>query len=270
MEQNRHKELYDEHAHGITCNVGDKVWLHCPAVPRGHCQKLHRPWQGPFTIVKVISGTVYCIQGNVIVYNHTSHLTTERYLGAFQFQHNLIQPSMIQLSPRSLLITQHIISPQHKMTLCQFKLITQTRTKSPQNQNNILLRREMLNQILHHHLGNHTGDTSLPTDMAQLSVIQAVTLLTQTVQCLMQGRITLIMRGSNVTNGQCVVNGQYVIACGQQVIVCTSDSRLYTFIAVICQHLLPGLLVCTCFSTVPLYTLIGTMHQCWIFEQVLL
>ena len=149
------------------------------------------------------------------------------------------------------------------MTLCQFKLITQTRTKSPQNQNNILLRREMLNQILNHHLGNHTRDTSLPTDTAQLSVIQAITLLTQTVQCLMRGRITLIMRGSNVTNGQCVMNGQYVIVDNR---LCTSDSRLYAFIAVICQHRLQ---VCTCFSAVPLYALIGTMHQYWIFELLL-
>ena len=124
----------------------------------------------------------------------------------------------------------------------------------------------MLNQILNHHLGNHTRDTSLPTDTAQLSVIQAITLLTQTVQCLMRGRITLIMRGSNVTNGQCLMNGQYVIVDNR---LCTSDSRLYAFIAVICQHLLPGLLVCTCFSAVPLYTLIGTMHQCWIFELLL-
>ena len=65
VEQNQHKELHDEHAHGTTYNVGDEVWLHCPAVPRGHCQKFHRPWQGPFTIVKVISGTVYQIQNNL-------------------------------------------------------------------------------------------------------------------------------------------------------------------------------------------------------------
>ena len=155
------------------------------------------------------------------------------------------------------------MSPHHKMTLCQFQLITQTRTISPQNQNNILLQREMLNQILHHHLGNHTGDTSLPTNMAQLSVIQAVTLLTRTVQCLMRGRVTLIMRGSNITNGQCVMNRQYVIVDNR---LCTSDSRLYAFIAVICQHRLQ---VCTCFSAVPLYALIGTMHQYWIFELLL-
>ena len=58
-------------------NVGDRVWLHCPAVPKGHCRKFHRPWQGPFTIVKVISSTVYRIQSNqspckrlVVHYNH--------------------------------------------------------------------------------------------------------------------------------------------------------------------------------------------------------
>ena len=64
-EQNRHKDLYDQHAHGTMYDVGDKVWLHCPAVPKGHCRKFHRPWQGPFTIVKVINSTVYHIQSDI-------------------------------------------------------------------------------------------------------------------------------------------------------------------------------------------------------------
>ena len=76
-EQKRHKDLYDQHTHGTMCNVGDRVWLHCPAVSKGHYRKFHRPWQGPFTIVKVISSTVYRIQSNqpprkrlVVHYNH--------------------------------------------------------------------------------------------------------------------------------------------------------------------------------------------------------
>ena len=64
VEHSRHKLIYDQHAHGSAYNVGDEVWLHCPAVPRGHCRKLNRPWQGPFTVVKVISTTVYRIQNN--------------------------------------------------------------------------------------------------------------------------------------------------------------------------------------------------------------
>ena len=61
-EQSRHKHLYDRRAHGTPYSIGDEVWLHCPAVPRGLCRKFHRPWQGPFIIVTVISDTVYRIQ----------------------------------------------------------------------------------------------------------------------------------------------------------------------------------------------------------------
>ncbi len=64
VEQTRHKVLYDRQAHGTSYHVGDEVWLHCPAVPRGRSRKLHRPWQGPFTIVKVIGSTVYRIQSS--------------------------------------------------------------------------------------------------------------------------------------------------------------------------------------------------------------
>ena len=64
VEQSRQKDVYDQHVHGTTYNVGDEVWLHCPAVPRGRCRKFHRPWQGPFTIVKIIGNTVYRIQSN--------------------------------------------------------------------------------------------------------------------------------------------------------------------------------------------------------------
>ena len=34
---------YDQRAHGATYIIGDEVWLHCPAVPGGHCRKFHRP-----------------------------------------------------------------------------------------------------------------------------------------------------------------------------------------------------------------------------------
>jgi len=168
---------------------------------------------------------------------------------------------MIQLSPRSLLITQHIIPPQHKMTVSvsgdhsdSDRITSEPEQRSPLE-------------------GDAKSDIAPPPRQSHRrhqppnqygTVIQAVTLLTQTVTVLDAGTLTMI--GSNVTNGQCVMNGQYVIVDNR---LCTSDSRLYAFIAVICQHLLPGLLVCTCFSAVPLYTLIGTMHQCWIFELLL-
>ena len=64
-EQNWHKDLYNQHAHGAMYDVGDKVWLHCCAVPKGHCRKFHQPWKGSFTIVKVINSTVYRIQSDM-------------------------------------------------------------------------------------------------------------------------------------------------------------------------------------------------------------
>ena len=76
-EQARQKRLYDKSVYGPKYEVGDEVWLHCPAVPRGRCKKFHRPWQGPFTVVKVIDNFVYRIQNNttprkrlVVHYNH--------------------------------------------------------------------------------------------------------------------------------------------------------------------------------------------------------
>ena len=63
-EQTQQKRLYDRSIHGPEYEIGDEVWLHCPAVPKGHCKKFHHPWQGPFTVVKVIDNFVYRIQYN--------------------------------------------------------------------------------------------------------------------------------------------------------------------------------------------------------------
>ena len=48
------KTLYDEKVHGKPYKPGDWVWLHSPVIPRGSSRKLHRPWKGPYTIVKKI------------------------------------------------------------------------------------------------------------------------------------------------------------------------------------------------------------------------
>ena len=58
----RQKELYDEKIYGKPYNVGDLVWLHNPAVPRGQACKLYCPWTGPFKVVKMLSSVVYRIQ----------------------------------------------------------------------------------------------------------------------------------------------------------------------------------------------------------------
>ena len=61
VEQRKQKANYDQLAQASTFETGCLVWLHCPAVPRGKSPKFHRPWQGPFKVVKKI-GSVYRIQ----------------------------------------------------------------------------------------------------------------------------------------------------------------------------------------------------------------
>ena len=56
------KVLYDEKVHGKPFEPGDWVWLHSPVIPRGSSRKLHRPWKGPYTIVKKMSDSTYRVQ----------------------------------------------------------------------------------------------------------------------------------------------------------------------------------------------------------------
>lgn len=65
-EQSRQKRLYDRSVYGPKYEVGDEVWLHSPAVPKGCCNKFHRPWQGPLTVVKVMD----------MVFETTRHLAS--------------------------------------------------------------------------------------------------------------------------------------------------------------------------------------------------
>ena len=58
----RMKNYYDLRADDITFKEGDAVWLHNPRKRVGHSPKLMRPWEGPYTITKVINDVVYRIQ----------------------------------------------------------------------------------------------------------------------------------------------------------------------------------------------------------------
>ena len=53
------KNYYDFRAYGITFDEGDAVWIHNPHKKVGHSPKLMRPWEGPYTITKVINDVVY-------------------------------------------------------------------------------------------------------------------------------------------------------------------------------------------------------------------
>ena len=58
----RQKTIYDRKVHGKQFKEGDLVWLHTPAVPKGVARKFHRPWTGPYKVVRRISDATYRIQ----------------------------------------------------------------------------------------------------------------------------------------------------------------------------------------------------------------
>lgn len=56
------KGLYDRRVREASYAVGEKVWLHNPRRRRGLSPKLQSPWEGPYTVIAVISGVTYKIQ----------------------------------------------------------------------------------------------------------------------------------------------------------------------------------------------------------------
>ena len=60
----KEEELYNrfQSRHGPPLQEGEKVWLFTPAVPRGDSRKLHRPWTGPYKVLKKLSEVNYRIQ----------------------------------------------------------------------------------------------------------------------------------------------------------------------------------------------------------------
>ena len=58
----RYKDYYDSKSSGTPYKVGDKVWLFNPSMRSNLSKKLGRPWQGPYTVVKALSDTVFRIQ----------------------------------------------------------------------------------------------------------------------------------------------------------------------------------------------------------------
>ena len=60
--QRYQKQYYDRKATGGRYQPGDLVWLYSPAVPKRSCPKFHRPWKGPYRVLKVLSDVTYRIQ----------------------------------------------------------------------------------------------------------------------------------------------------------------------------------------------------------------
>jgi hypothetical protein len=62
LQQQRQKAIYDRTTNGSSYAIGDHVWLHCPAVPKGKSAKLHRYWQGPYKVIDVLGKVLLKIQ----------------------------------------------------------------------------------------------------------------------------------------------------------------------------------------------------------------
>ena len=105
LQQRRQKVHYDKLCNGKPFKIGDMVWLHCPAVPRGKSPKLHCYWQGPYIIHKVLSDILYQIQ----------HRNNKRKSMVVHF--NRLKPC-VQLPP-NLLLNQtddlHVAGPGEEL-----------------------------------------------------------------------------------------------------------------------------------------------------------
>ena len=66
----RQKEIYDQKAHGKSYEKGDLVWLYNAVVTKRK-SRFHKPWTGPFRVVKKISEVIYQIQ---LLSNHRKHV----------------------------------------------------------------------------------------------------------------------------------------------------------------------------------------------------
>ena len=93
------KTRYDARTQGQPFQVGDMVWLHNPAVPRGKSKKLHRPWTGPYRVIRRLSDAVYRLQD-------TQH---RRRRPVVHFNRLKICPSSVRLPKES---QQQMHSPQ--------------------------------------------------------------------------------------------------------------------------------------------------------------
>ena len=59
---NARRSFTTARVHGQLFQPGDLMWRHSPAVPRGKSRKLHRPWAGPYQVVRRLSNAVYHMQ----------------------------------------------------------------------------------------------------------------------------------------------------------------------------------------------------------------
>ena len=87
---------YDRKAHGKSYEKGIVVWLHNAAVLKGKSKKLHKPWEGPFRVVKKMSDVTYRVQlfsnhRSVLYISINSSFSKEKYQMNFLITQDLSQ-----------------------------------------------------------------------------------------------------------------------------------------------------------------------------------
>ena len=58
----RQRKVHDYHSHPTAFEIGDKVWLYTPAVPKGSTKKFASLWKGPYFVLDKPSDVNYQIQ----------------------------------------------------------------------------------------------------------------------------------------------------------------------------------------------------------------
>ena len=56
------KKFHDQHSHPVIFDIGSKVWLYHPAIPKGSTKKFASPWKGPYMKLDKINDVNYRIQ----------------------------------------------------------------------------------------------------------------------------------------------------------------------------------------------------------------
>lgn len=90
QQQVRMKQNYDSRSRALDYTEGELVWLYNPHVHQRHCRKFHRPWDGPFKIIKKISDVVFRVQkcGHYRKRLVVHHDRLKPYLGALPREEN--------------------------------------------------------------------------------------------------------------------------------------------------------------------------------------
>lgn len=100
VHQERQAETYNKRVHGTTYERGKWVWLFNPVVPKGRAKKFHKPWTGPYKVLKKLSDSTYRIKNTcrpfktkVVHFDRLKPCSDDLRLAQPTQTHNLLQTS---------------------------------------------------------------------------------------------------------------------------------------------------------------------------------